>query len=136
MLRLGWGTGKTCNTGVGKEVSTLGLGLILSLLNPSSFVPCSEKIHAAVTEMASLFPKVGESGRAASAERGVWVGKSPSQPRKRPQNERTPLPGAFPGRNTSQRMLQSLRGFPCEEKLQRRLQFREKTSKKWHGGTL
>lgn len=25
----------------------------------SSFVPCSEKIHLAVTEMASLFPKVG-----------------------------------------------------------------------------
>lgn len=24
-----------------------------------SFVPCSEKIHSAVTEMASLFPKVG-----------------------------------------------------------------------------
>lgn len=28
------------------------------LLVPS-FVPCSEKIHSAVTEMASLFPKVG-----------------------------------------------------------------------------
>lgn len=28
----------------------------LSLL--FSFVPCSEKIHSAVTEMASLFPKV------------------------------------------------------------------------------
>lgn len=29
-----------------------------TLLIPS-FVPCSEKIHSAVTEMASLFPKVG-----------------------------------------------------------------------------
>lgn len=28
-----------------------------------SFVPCSEKIHSAVTEMASLFPKVGVWGR-------------------------------------------------------------------------
>ena len=27
-----------------------------------SFVPCSEKIHLAVTEMASLFPKVGGVG--------------------------------------------------------------------------
>ena len=27
-------------------------------LSPPSFVPCSEKIHSAVTEMASLFPKV------------------------------------------------------------------------------
>lgn len=26
--------------------------------SPDSFVPCSEKIHLAVTEMASLFPKV------------------------------------------------------------------------------
>lgn len=31
------------------------------LLSPS-FVPCSEKIHLAVTEMASLFPKVGGLG--------------------------------------------------------------------------
>lgn len=33
---------------------------------PHSFVPCSEKIHLAVTEMASLFPKVEGSERSRS----------------------------------------------------------------------
>ena len=32
--------------------------LIYTFPSPYSFVPCSEKIHLAVTEMASLFPKV------------------------------------------------------------------------------
>lgn len=35
---------------------------------PHSFVPCSEKIHLAVTEMASLFPKVQ------GPERGAGLG--------------------------------------------------------------
>lgn len=34
---------------------------------PHSFVPCSEKIHLAVTEMASLFPKVQD-------QRGAGLG--------------------------------------------------------------
>lgn len=40
---------------------------------PCSYIPCSERIHVAVTEMAALFPKVSLSswvwGRA-----GFWAG--------------------------------------------------------------
>lgn len=44
--------------------------LIFTLPSPKSFVPCSEKIHLAVTEMASLFPKVQ------GPERGAGLGGS------------------------------------------------------------
>lgn len=39
--------------------------LIYTFPSLRSFVPCSEKIHLAVTEMASLFPKVQEPARGA-----------------------------------------------------------------------
>lgn len=39
--------------------------LIYTFPSLHSFVPCSEKIHLAVTEMASLFPKVQEPARGA-----------------------------------------------------------------------
>lgn len=39
---------------------------------PRSFVPCSEKIHLAVTEMASLFPKVQGQGEGGLG--GPWGG--------------------------------------------------------------
>lgn len=45
--------------------------LIFTLPSPQSFVPCSEKIHLAVTEMASLFPKVQ------GLERRAGLGGSP-----------------------------------------------------------
>lgn len=42
-----------------------------------SFVPCSEKIHLAVTEMASLFPKVQGPERSKSGEwKGLGVGQA------------------------------------------------------------
>lgn len=41
---------------------------IFPLPCPHSFVPCSEKIHLAVTEMASLFPKVQGPERRAGME--------------------------------------------------------------------
>lgn len=53
----------------------LSLGtLIFTLPSPQSFVPCSEKIHLAVTEMASLFPKVQGLERGAGLK-GLRVGQ-------------------------------------------------------------
>lgn len=58
-----------------------------SLTYPSvplpSFVPCSEKIHLAVTEMASLFPKVQGPRRELEGTGGAsgWAGiESPTAP--------------------------------------------------------
>lgn len=44
--------------GDGQPRAPAGPGEPTRFCPPSSFVPCSEKIHLAVTEMASLFPKV------------------------------------------------------------------------------
>lgn len=48
----------------------LSLQTLFPLPGPHSFVPCSEKIHLAVTEMASLFPKVQGPERGVEGSQG------------------------------------------------------------------
>lgn len=86
--RLTRASGVLQRTGQGPVRRCPGTLPSLALPPPPSFVPCSEKIHLAVTEMASLFPKVQGTERGAG---GGGCGESDSTGLVGPLDPRGPI---------------------------------------------